>query len=91
MLGMQRGNAGFAPGSLGAGAAPAVELALLSPAGLKSRPTTLQPRSTAPCSATQALDFPGSSDQVLIHRDSMNFILWNCLVTGSPLQVGCRR
>jgi hypothetical protein len=62
MLGMQRGNAGFALGSLGAGAAPTVELALLSPAGLKSRPTTLQPRSTAMCSATQALDISCGSD-----------------------------
>jgi hypothetical protein len=43
-------------------AAPAVELALLSPAGPKSRPTTLQPRSTAPCSATQALDFSCGSN-----------------------------
>jgi hypothetical protein len=67
MVGMQRGNAGFALGSLGAGAAPAVELALLSLAGPKSRPTTLQPRSTAPCSATQAFDTLSGGDQVLIH------------------------
>jgi hypothetical protein len=62
MLGMQRGNAGFALGSLGASAAPTVELALLSLAGPKSRPTTLQPRSAASCSATQALDFSCGSD-----------------------------
>jgi hypothetical protein len=68
MLGMQRGNAGFAVSSLGAGAAPTMELALLSPAGLKRWPPTLQPRSTAPCSALEALDFPGSGDQVLVHH-----------------------
>jgi hypothetical protein len=62
MLGMQRGNAGFALGSLGTSAARAVQLTLLSPAGLKSRPTTLQPRSAAARCAAQALDFSCGSD-----------------------------
>jgi hypothetical protein len=62
MLGMQRGNAGFALGSLGAGAASTMKLALLGPAGLKRWPTTLQPSPTATCSATQALDFSCGSD-----------------------------
>lgn len=67
MLGMQRGNAGFALGSLGAGAAPAMKLALLSPAGLKRWPPTLQPRSTASCSATQALDFSAGCPEMSVH------------------------
>jgi hypothetical protein len=62
MLGMQRGNAGFALGSLGTGAAPAMKLALLSPAGLKRWPATLQPRSAAARCATQALDVSCGSD-----------------------------
>lgn len=58
MLGMQRGNAGLALGSLGAGATPTVELSLLSLTCFEGRTATLDTcAGTFSCTA-QALNFP---------------------------------
>jgi hypothetical protein len=62
MLGMQRGSAGLALGSLGAGATSTVELAFLSLTCFESRTATLVPSATAACRAAQALDFPTCCD-----------------------------
>jgi len=61
MHGMQRGNAGLALGSLGAGAASAMELALLRFAVFEGRTATLLARSATVRGASAALNLPPCS------------------------------
>jgi hypothetical protein len=90
MHGMQRGNAGLAFGGLWAGAASAMELALLCLAGLEGRLAALSPCPVAACCAAQAFDFHSGCDQVLIHGSQKIFHIVELsndqvdFATGSP-------
>jgi hypothetical protein len=59
------GNAGFAFGSFGAGAAPAVVLALLGFARIECRSAALGTRAAAAGRASQAFDVPTRSHKEL--------------------------
>ena len=67
MHGMQRGEAGLTFFGLGTGAPTAVELALLSLAGLQGRPPTLRAGSGALRGATQTLDFFTGDEKMPAH------------------------